>query len=394
MSKKSSTIKEYEELTKSGNDAEIPELDIDNDIIDNSFIVLFGRRGSGKSFLGRRIIKRFSDIPKIKIVCPSEKLNNDYSKHIPGICIDDDYKPEILETIFLDQEEIIEKINKYNAIIEDYPDKISEYKHLLAKSYIDPEKGKLKLASLENTLERAKKKIEEIGDPRVLYIADDIMFKKTSPLRDEQFRKLVFNGRHSKITGLYMSQYPLGVPKDMRGCIDYVFILAEESESSRNLLYENYGQGIFANKLLFFSVMDACTIDRRALVLKLTKTSNDDQTKEVATNDLQRMKGKVFYYKADSIGKFKWPNQILWDLHEKFYDPHAQERQRQQRRNELENKGLSLPKKKDCGVNIKLKKPKDVPIASKPKKIEDIIPQVDEFAKYKIKLNKIVERLK
>jgi hypothetical protein len=245
-------------------------------------------------------------------------------------------------------------------------------------------------------LRKAISNLSEMPDPRVLYVADDIMFKKTSPLKDEQFRKLVFNGRHSKITGLYMSQYPLGVPKDMRGCIDYVFILAEDSESSRNLLYENYGQGIFSNKYLFFSVMDACTVDRRALVLKLTKTSNDDQTKEIAKNDIDRMKGKVFWYRADSIDKFKWPNKILWELHYKYYDPMAQERKRQERRAEIETRGIILPKKKQSGVNIKLTAPGKLSNLQKinnprPQKVIDITgnEEENEYAKYKIKLNKV-----
>jgi hypothetical protein len=261
---------------------------------------------------------------------------------------------------------------------------------------------------MEKILRRSISSLSEIPDPRVLYVADDIMFKKTSPLKDEQFRKLVFNGRHSKITGLYMSQYPLGVPKDMRGCIDYVFILAEDSESSRNLLYENYGQGIFSNKYLFFSVMDACTMDRRALVLKLTKTSNDDQTKEIAKNDIDRMKGKVFWYRADDIGKFKWPNKILWELHFKYYDPMAQERKRQERRSEIETRGIILPKKKQSGVNIKLTAPGKNPanntkintIINNNQKNNNNTPRQqkiinldgddeNEYAKYKIKLNKI-----
>jgi hypothetical protein len=399
--RQSSLHKEFEEITKSGSMAEIPELDIDSDIIDNSFIVLFGRRGSGKSFLGRRIIKRFSDIPKIKIVCPSEKLNKDYSKHVPGICIDDDYIPETLETIFLDQEEVIEKINQYNEIIEETPDRIEKYRDLISRRRVDPGLGNAKIAALERIYKKAITALSEMPDPRVLYVADDIMFKKTSPLKDEQFRKLVFNGRHSKITGLYMSQYPLGVPKDMRGCIDYVFILAEDSESSRNLLYENYGQGIFSNKYLFFSVMDACTTDRRALVLKLTKTSNDDQTKEIAKNDIDRMKGKVFWYRADSIGKFRWPNSILWELHNKYYDEHAQERKRQERRAEIETRGIIIPKKKQSGVAIKLSKqqpsfkPPQSSYKAPAKKVidynevfpsHDDSPSDDEFAKYQIKM--------
>lgn len=361
MNTKKQILEEFDEDPDLGgaNEAKIPKLDIDKDIVANSFIVLFGRRGSGKSFLGRRIMKRFSDIPRIKIVCPSELVNGDYGKHIPGICIDDDYKSETLEKIFIDQTTMLLDIQKIDSLTEKYETTNEKYTKMLNKGLLSTEDD----AKYRKYLSQIRKEIDELDeglgnlkdDPRVLYVADDIMYKKDNPLKDEQFCKLVFNGRHYKITGLYMSQYPLGVPKNMRGCIDYVFILAEDSEMCRELLYDNYGKGVFASKHLFYKIMDHCTMNRRALVLKLSKTSDDGQSKTVATNDVERMKGKVFWYLADDVGNFKWPNKDLWRMHREYYDPDYHKKKLLDRKAQIENSGLKLPKKVECGVKIKLR---------------------------------------
>jgi tRNA A37 threonylcarbamoyladenosine biosynthesis protein TsaE len=384
---------DMEELTQQMNEAEIPRLDIDNDISDNSVIVLFGRRGSGKSYLGRRLLKRFSDIPKIKIVCPSESVNGDYSKHIPALCIDDDYNPDALAEIFLDQEEIMQEINSLKEAIDDNQEKLDKYISAKNSGRIFEEVANPIIQKLEHKISFAKTELSEIPDPRVIYVADDIMYKSKSPLKDEQLRKVVFNGRHYKVTFMYMSQYPLGLEKNMRGCIDYAFIMAEESENMRQLLYENYAAGIFSNKYLFFKIMDHCTTDRKALVLKMTKTKNEDQTHEIVTSDIERMKGKVFWYKADGVGNFKWKNPILWELHEKYYDPESRKRAREEKRGKLANKGLILPKKKECGVKIKLtlneeKKEPSVRLLSATTSQKII--REDKYDDYKIKLNKVL----
>jgi len=391
--RKNKHYQNMDELTQQLNEAEIPRLDIDNDISDNSVIVLFGRRGSGKSYLGRRLLKRFSDIPKIKIVCPSESVNGDYSKHIPALCIDDDYNPDALAEIFLDQEEIMQEINSLRESIDENTEKLDKYISAMNSGRIFEEVAKPIIGKLEKKIKTAKDELAEIPDPRVVYVADDIMYKSKSPLKDEQLRKVVFNGRHYKVTFLYMSQYPLGLEKNMRGCIDYAFIMAEESENMRQLLYENYAAGIFSNKYLFFKIMDHCTTDRKALVLKMTKTKNEDQTHEIVTSDIERMKGKVFWYKADSVGNFKWKNPILWELHNKYYDPESRKRAREEKRGKLANKGLILPKKKDCGVKIKLtindeeKKEPTVRLLSSSSTTQKT---VDRYDDYKIKLDKVL----
>lgn len=382
-----------EELTQQMNEAEIPRLDIDNDIADNSVIVLFGRRGSGKSYLGRRLLKRFADIPKIKIVCPSESVNGDYSKHVPALCIDDDYNPDALAEIFLDQEEIMQEINALKETIDENSDKLDKYVSAMKSGRIFEEVAQPIIEKLEKKVNSAKTELAEIPDPRVIYVADDIMYKSKSPLKDEQLRKVVFNGRHYKVTFIYMSQYPLGLEKNMRGCIDYAFIMAEESENMRQLLYENYAAGIFSNKYLFFKIMDHCTTDRKALVLKMTKTKNEDQTHDIVTSDIERMKGKVFWYKADSVGNFKWKNPILWELHEKYYDPEARRRARDEKRGKLANKGLILPKKKECGVKIKLtlnEEKKEPMVRLLSSTTTQRTTKEDKYEDYKIKLNKVL----
>jgi len=357
--RKTQTQIRAEDLASTLNEAEIPEFNLEEDLNPNSFIVLFGRRGSGKSYLGRDIMRRFRKMPKVKVVCSSESVNHDYEKHIPGICIDDDYDPKKLETIFLDQEDELTKIDEMESQIEVLKKDIQKYNQILdSRDYHNDwrktEKIHKHINNLITELEDLEKRLSKI-DPRVLYVADDMMFHKKSILEEQQFRRLVFNGRHYKITGLYMSQYPLGVPKNMRGCIDYVFILAEDSENMRQMLYDNYAQGIFSNKYLFYKIMDNCTTDRRALVLKMTKTDNKDQVTKVATNDIERMDGKVFWYRAKDCKDFRWENPILWQIHNQLYDKDHRRRARDERREELAKQGLNLPRKKDCGVNIKLK---------------------------------------
>ncbi len=85
-------------------------------------------------------------------------------------------------------------------------------------------------------------------------------------------RELAANGRQYKISVLITTQYPLSVPPEIRGNIQYVFLLREKNVLTRQKLHEHYC-GEFKSLQLFEQVFRQCTENNELMVVDKTAES-------------------------------------------------------------------------------------------------------------------------
>lgn len=244
---------------------------------DNSTVVLIGKRNTGKSVLVRDILSHHNTLPIGTVICPTERVNQFYSKMIPSIFIHDEFTPTIIDNVRIRQEMIMKNLLKEK------------------KSY-----GKTGI------------------DPRAFLILDDCLYDD-SWSKNKNTKFFFMNGRHIALFFIITMQYPLGVPPNLRTNIDYVFILRENVYGNRKRIYDNYA-GMFPSFEIFCQVMDQCTQNYECLVIDNTSSSN-------------RIEDMVFWYKADQKNDFQMCNREYWllaaeheskedeDDGEQLYDP-------------------------------------------------------------------------
>ena len=75
----------------------------------NPSICMIAKRGSGKSYVCRAIIKHFNYLPGGVIISKTEKMSCFYGKFFPEAYIHYEYKTEILDNLLYRQGEIIKK---------------------------------------------------------------------------------------------------------------------------------------------------------------------------------------------------------------------------------------------------------------------------------------------
>ena len=114
------------------------------------------------------------------------------------------------------------------------------------------------------------------------------------------------NGRHYKILFLITMQFALGIPPNLRGNIDYVFILRENYISNRKRIYDHYA-GMFPTFEIFCQVMDQCTENYECLVIDNTSKSN-------------KIEDQVYWYKASPHESFKIGAPEFWQHHSNNYN--------------------------------------------------------------------------
>lgn len=139
---------------------------------------------------------------------------------------------------------------------------------------------------------------------KVALFLDDMGFD-TGLFRLKVTRDLLMNGRHVGIFLLFSLQFVLGVPPDIRGNVDYVFVFMEKIRKNRTKLYENFF-GVFDKFADFEKAFQECTNNYECLVLDNTVASN-------------RLEDCVFWYKADpTLPKFQFGTPLYHMLYRKF----------------------------------------------------------------------------
>jgi hypothetical protein len=209
-----------------------------------SKLMFIGSTDSGKTFAMRHILSRFTDIPVGMVISGTEFANHNYSKMVPGKFISDKYTPEQLFRFVRRQ----------------------------AKLADEKEKG----TDLDN---------------RAFLIMDDCLHDAPAWKKDEFLKFIFYAGRHIGTFFMLSSQYPLGIPPDMRGNLQFVFLFREPFLANRRRLYENYA-GFFPSFELFCDVMDQLTEDYGCLVLNMKTKSN-------------KLSDQVFWWKAEETPPFR-----------------------------------------------------------------------------------------
>lgn len=207
----------------------------------NPSICMIAKRGSGKSWVCRSILKHYKHLPCGLIISPTDEMNSFYGNFFPDLYIHYEYKSEILINLFNRQKDIIKKCKYY--------------------------------------FEKQKK-----VDPRSFLLMDDCMAEGNVWKKDKQILQIFYNGRHYGIMFILTMQEPLGIPPSLRSNIDYVFILFTDFYTNQKKIFEHYA-GMFPTFDFFRQVFLQLTDDYGCMVI-------------VNRGAKRNLIEKIFYYKA------------------------------------------------------------------------------------------------
>jgi hypothetical protein len=235
-------------------------------IPNNGVVFCIGRRGSGKSttMIGILSAKRHEFAYGIAFIGNRATAQEYYAKIMPATFIFDNYQPEVLKEL----------------------------------------------------LDRQERKIAEKGRKRTPFVyccIDDCFFQRGELTHDEQFLRLLNNGRNYNAFGLISMHYSLTVKPNIRQQIDFAVLSREKNPAYRKRLYENYNS-VFKSPYEFEQCMDASTKDYHVLILDNFSTQSN------------AIEDNVFWWKARSIKEggadFKMNRGgYWWKFHAKRFDP-------------------------------------------------------------------------
>jgi hypothetical protein len=192
-------------------------------IKDATICLFIGKRGTGKTTLMEDILYYKRHIPTGVVMSATEESNATWGKHVPGLFVHNDYKPDLLKSV----------------------------------------------------IKKQRRKLHEDGDADATFVvAEDCMYQAKTFSSDKGVKGLFFNGRHWRIFVMISSQYCLDLPPALRANVDYVFCCRENILHNRERLYKNFF-GILPNFDCFSDLMNACTQEYEVLVLDQTSTSNN-----------------------------------------------------------------------------------------------------------------------
>ena len=211
---------------------------------ENPAIIMIAKRGSGKSWICRAILRHFKSIPVGIIISPTEKLSEPfYSDFLPDSYIHYEYKTETIVKLLKRQVMMIDK-------------------------QLEKQKACIKI------------------DPRAFILMDDCLASKGKWMKDQPIQELLFNGRHYKIMYMLTMQFPLGITPELRGNFDYIFLLKDDVYSNKKRIYDHYA-GIFPTFQSFLTVFSELTLDYCSMVI-VNRGIKDDFI------------DKVFWFKAQN----------------------------------------------------------------------------------------------
>lgn len=229
-----------------------------NLIKDDAVCVFIGRRRTGKSVLVQDVLYHKRDIPYGVCISATERASPFFQKFIPPTYIYSDFEEDRVQRVLERQVDL--------------------------KTRIENEPGFR-------------------ADPRLCLIMDDCLYDNDWA-RTKVMRSLFMNGRHYNILFLLTMQYAMGIPPNLRGNIDYAFIMREPQFANRKRLFEQYAAA-FPDFNMFCQVMNQ--LDKfECLVIDNNSDSN-------------RLEDQVFWYKADMHETFKFGCENYWNFHYENY---------------------------------------------------------------------------
>ncbi len=218
----------------------------ESQMVKNPSILMLGKRGNGKSWICRSILKYLSDIPCGIVIAPTERLTEEpfYEQFVPNTYIFYEFESEIIEKLLVRQDKMIDKARE----------------------------------KLKNE--------NKIIDARTFILMDDCLSSKHEWSKSPAIYELLFNGRHYQISYILTSQTTMGPSSEIRNNFDYVFILANDSFNDLKKIYL-YFASCFPNFESFRTVFGALTTDFCSMVVV-------NRGARAAFTD------KIFWYKADN----------------------------------------------------------------------------------------------
>lgn len=232
--------------------------------VEHPAIIMIAKRGSGKSWVVRAILRHFNDIPIGMIISPTDKMSSFYGDFFPDTYIFYKYESKIIENVMKRQSLMIDK-------------------------------------------EKSKKAIGKKVDPRCFIVMDDCLGDKKSWAKDPPIQELLFNGRHYKIMYILTMQYPLGITPDLRSNFDYIFLLKEDFISNLKRMYDHYA-GMFPNFDSFRQVFGQLTDNFGSMVI-------------VNRGAGASLFEKIYYYKAPNDStQIEFGCKQFRDYHANNYD--------------------------------------------------------------------------
>ena len=237
-------------------------------IAPDSLCVFIGKRNGGKTFLVKDLLFHKKDIPLGTVISQTETLNGNFSENIPGTFIHTKFNSSILQDVFDQQEKkILEKRKMYPGL------------------------------AMKDVIKILKQDISNY----VFVVLDDCLSDSKNWKNDPVVQRIFYEGRHYFIFFLLTMQVPLGIPPNLRGNLDYVFITFTNNKKDRKTIFDNYS-GIFENFQEFSTILDECTMDYNCLVIDNNSRSN-------------KLQDQVFYYKAIDHGNYKMCDDKAWAYH-------------------------------------------------------------------------------
>jgi len=259
-------------------------------------IGMLAKRGSGKSVAIRAMMNAYKSIPGGNVVSMTENVEPFFSNFFPDLYIYDQYTPEVIQNL-MDRAAIMKRKNK-------------------------------------KRLDEGRRGV----DFRSWLIMDDCLAANKSVfLKDPLIRRIFMEGRHYGIFFILTMQYPLGIPPDLRGNFDFIFIFGENFYNIRRKIYDNYA-GLFPSFELFLAVFKKCTINYGCMVI-------DNKTKS------DRIEDMVYWWKA--------PNKDIRSYigHKSFIQHHLTNYDPEYRENKNKENivdKLCSKKRNACEINIDL----------------------------------------
>ncbi len=141
-------------------------------------------------------------------------------------------------------------------------------------------------------------------DPHLFAIIEDCLFNK-KPFRENIVRELFFNGRHRKMFVMITVQQVMDIPSEIRGNIDYIFVLAEPNPITRRKIFDHVC-GCCKHFHIFNQIMDQCTQDYHCIVIDNGRKSNV-------------ISDKVFWYKSEIHPPFRAGCARFWEFNKLNY---------------------------------------------------------------------------
>jgi energy-coupling factor transporter ATP-binding protein EcfA2 len=243
----------------------------------NSFIMVLGKRGSGKTSCMQHILWKKRGSIRVPML---------YSKTAESTHVFDNMIPQLLQYKDLSPEKI-------NEII---------------------------LYCADNANSDTFKKKFKNKKSETWFIGDDILADKKW-MKDKTFRDMVYNGRNYNMTVMLAVQDGLGLASEYRDNVDYIFVTGIASRGKK-VFYEQYWEDDWGNYDECMNIVNLVTTkESRGSVLVVDKKH---QKKDSKLTDsvfyLQLKNPNVFtspqYKKYVKIGSSK-----LWEAEKKLLDP-------------------------------------------------------------------------